>query len=105
MTVKATSSSIQVIARLSLLLDELAAHDEPVRLKTLSSATGLHPSTTFRILASLIEYGFVERGIAGHYCLGARLLQLGNRVHRRIDRSPHVSSHSVTSDEWTEANG
>lgn len=81
---KATSS-IQVIARASRLLDAMAACDEPVSLKTLADATGLHPSTAFRILASLLEHGFVERGMAGHYRLGVRLLQLGNRVYSRLE--------------------
>lgn len=84
---KATSS-IQVIARASRLLDTMAARDEPVSLKTLSDATGLHPSTAFRILASLIEHGFVERGMAGRYRLGVRLLQLGNRVRLDPRREP-----------------
>ena len=75
MTVKATSS-IQVIARLSRLLDTLAAHDEPVSLKTLASATGLHPSTAFRILASLIEHGLVERSANGHYRLGSQAVAI-----------------------------
>lgn len=84
MAAKATSS-IQVIARVSRLLDSLAAHDGPLNLKALADATGLHPSTAFRILASLIEHGFVERSTAGHYWLGVRLLQLGNRVHGQLD--------------------
>ncbi|MFZ1641335.1 MAG: helix-turn-helix domain-containing protein [Candidatus Contendobacter sp.] len=84
MTVKATSS-IQVIDRLSRLLDTLAAHDEPLSLKTLASATSLHPSTAFRILASLIEHGLVERSANGRYRLGARLLHLGHRVRVRLD--------------------
>lgn len=81
---KATSS-IQVIARASRLLDAMAVRDEPVSLKTLSDATGLHPSTAFRILASLVEHGFVERAMAGRYRLGVRLLHLGNRVRGRLD--------------------
>ena len=84
MAAKATSS-IQVLARVNRLLDTIAAHDEPISLKTLSSATGLHPSTAFRILASLIEHGFVERSESGYYRLGVKLLQLGNRVHGRLD--------------------
>jgi DNA-binding IclR family transcriptional regulator len=86
------ASSIQVIARVARLLDTLAAHDEPVSLKTLSTTTGLHPSTAFRILASLIEHGLVERGMVGHYRLGVRLLQLGDCVHRRPDPRREVSS-------------
>ncbi len=79
MTAKATSS-IQVIARLSRLLDAIAAHDEPVSLKTLASAAGLHPSTAFRILASLIEHDLVERDTNGRYRLGVKLPRLGDRA-------------------------
>lgn len=92
-----TTSSIQVIARVARLLDTLAAHDEPISLKTLSGATGLHPSTAFRILASLIEHGFVERSMTGHYRLGSRLLQLGSQVQGRIDR--HSAIRSALSEE------
>jgi DNA-binding IclR family transcriptional regulator len=84
MTAKA-SSSIQVIARLSRLLDAIAAHDEPVSLKTLASATGLHPSTAFRILASLIEHDLVERSANSRYRLGVKLLHLGHCVRGRPD--------------------
>ena len=78
-------SSIQVIDRLSHLLDAIAAHDEPVSLKELAKATSLHPSTAFRILAALTEHGFIERSESGHYRLGVKLLQLGSRVQGRVD--------------------
>ena len=81
---KATSS-IQVIARVARLLETISVHGEPVSLKILAKTTGLHPSTAYRILASLIEHGFVERGEAGRYRLGVKLLQLGNRAQSRLD--------------------
>jgi DNA-binding IclR family transcriptional regulator len=95
MTAKATSS-IQVITRVSRLLDSIAAHDEPVGLKTLSNNTGLHPSTTFRILASLIEHRFVERSESGRYQLGVKLLQLSHRVcgPRGVRREAHSAWES-----------
>ena len=83
-----TTPSIQVIDRAARLLDAMADHDEPVSLKTLASAAGLHPSTAFRILASLIEQDFVERSATGYYRLGMRLQQLGSRVQVRIERRP-----------------
>ena len=78
-------SSIQVIDRLSNLLDAIAMHEDPVSLKILSAETRLHPSTAFRILASLTEHGFVERSPTGQYQLGVKLLQLGSRVQGRLD--------------------
>jgi len=79
------SDSIQVIERLAKLLDVIAAYEDPVSLKILSAETGLHPSTAFRILASLVEYGFVDRTSRGSYQLGAKLMQLGSRVHASVD--------------------
>ncbi len=82
---KESPNSIQVIDRLSQLLDVIAAQDEDVSLKILSAETGLHPSTAFRILASLIDNGLVERTTRGNYQLGIKLMQLGSRVHASVD--------------------
>ena len=85
MNEKKSASSIQVIDRAAALLDAIARYQDPVSLKILSAETGLHPSTTHRILGSLIENRFVEKNAAGHYHLGMRLLQLGIRLHSNID--------------------
>jgi DNA-binding IclR family transcriptional regulator len=82
---KKEPSSIQVIERLSRLLDVIAGHEDPVSLKVLSAETGLHPSTVFRILSSLTEQGFVERTARGNYQLGVKLMQLGSRVSASVD--------------------
>jgi DNA-binding IclR family transcriptional regulator len=67
------------------LLDVLASHQDPVSLKLISEQTGLHPSTTHRILNDLAIGGLVERPQAGSYRLGMRLLELGNLVKARLD--------------------
>ena len=67
------------------LLDVIAASLEPPSLKALSAETGLHASTAFRVLGSLIEHEFVERDEIGRYRLGVRLLQLGRRVRQQLD--------------------
>lgn len=78
-------SSIQVIERMMTLLDVLAESPEPVSLKQLAHATGLHPSTAHRILASMSHARFVERQDGGTYRLGIRLLELGHLVKTRIN--------------------
>jgi DNA-binding IclR family transcriptional regulator len=78
-------SSIQVIDRLSDLLDALARYQGPVSLKILSAETGLHSSTAFRILNSLVDNGFVMRDSNGKYLLGNKLLRLGSRVQAKSD--------------------
>ena len=78
-------SSIQVIDRMAKLLDAIAAYDDSASLKYLSADTGLHPSTAYRILSSLIENNFVTRNNAGEYHLGRKLMELGYRVNIRQD--------------------
>jgi DNA-binding IclR family transcriptional regulator len=67
------------------LLDALSAHSDPVSLKHLARATGLHPSTAHRILNDLVIGRYVDRAdTPGSYRLGMRLLELGNLVKARL---------------------
>lgn len=82
---KPGASSIQVIDRAAHLLDALAAETDSMSLKVLSAETQLHPSTAFRILASLTVHGLVERTGNGRYQLGVKLLKYASRVHEKVD--------------------
>jgi DNA-binding IclR family transcriptional regulator len=77
--------TIQVIERMFALIDVLASREEAVTLKEISERTGLHPSTTHRILNDLATGRFVDRPEAGNYRLGMRLLELGNLVKARLN--------------------
>jgi IclR family acetate operon transcriptional repressor len=77
--------SIQVLERAMSLLDVLARQTDPVPLKELAAATGLHTSTTHRILNDLVVGRYVERVDSGLYQLGMRLLELGSMVKRRLN--------------------
>lgn len=77
--------TIQVLERAMVLIDELARQSEPVALKDLSKATGLHTSTAHRILNDLVVGRYVERVDNGLYRLGMRLLELGSLVRGRLN--------------------
>lgn len=79
------SVAIQVLDRAMNLLDVLAQHTKPVSLKDLAAATGLHASTTHRILNDLVVGRYVDRVDSGMYQLGMRLLELGSLVKRRLN--------------------
>ncbi len=81
----AKTSPIQVIDRMAALLDALAAEGDGASLKVLAAETGLHPSTAFRILASLIEHDFVARDAHGLYRLGPHLLRLAAKARVGVD--------------------
>src|SRR5256885_9574238 len=75
---------IQVIERMTRLLEVLAQHPEPLGLKQIAQYTGLHPSTAHRILSAMSADRLVDRVEPGAYRLGMRLLELGNLVKSRI---------------------
>ena len=77
--------NIQVIERMFALIDVLASREEAISLKEISDRTGLHPSTTHRILNDLAVGRFVDRPESGSYRLGMRLLELGNLVKGRLN--------------------
>jgi DNA-binding IclR family transcriptional regulator len=81
----ATTPTIQVIERLFSLIDVLASREDAISLKEISEKTGLHPSTTHRILNDLTIARYVDRPEAGSYRLGMRLLELGNLVKARLN--------------------
>jgi len=79
-----TKPSVQVLERMFMLIDVLASREEAISLKEISEKTGLHPSTTHRILNDLTIGRFVDRPESGSYRLGMRLLELGNLVKARL---------------------
>ncbi len=82
---RVSGMAIQVLERATCLLDVLAAQPDPVALKDLAQQTGLHPSTTHRILNDLVLARYVERVDSGLYQLGMRLLELGSLVKGRLN--------------------
>ena len=77
-------NSIQVIERMSHLLDALANSPAPASLKQLAHDAGLHPSTAHRILTAMVNERLVERAEQSSYRLGMRLIELGNFAKSRI---------------------
>jgi IclR family KDG regulon transcriptional repressor len=61
--------------------------DHPERgISEISEAIGLHKATTFRILTTLLNSGYIERTSTGEkYRLGLMLSDLGFKVIRRMD--------------------
>jgi DNA-binding IclR family transcriptional regulator len=80
-----STPTVQVIERMFTLIDVLASKEEAMSLKDISEKTGLHPSTTHRILNDLVCGRFVDRPQPGSYRLGMRLLELGNLVKGRLN--------------------
>jgi IclR family acetate operon transcriptional repressor len=73
-----------LVRSVSRALDVIEALDaESLGLAELGRRTGLRPSTTHRMLATLSERGYVRRRPSGQYELGIRASALGSRLRVR----------------------
>jgi IclR family acetate operon transcriptional repressor len=72
-------SSIQSVARALTLLETIAELGGETTLSRLASRTGLNISTCHHLLATLVQRGFVSKGLGRRgYALGARILYLSH---------------------------
>lgn len=66
-----------VLGRVFDILDCLSGPEADQSITSLCDQTGLPPATVHRLLATLVEWGAVERSGRGQYRLGMRLWRLG----------------------------
>jgi len=85
-----SKNSIQVIERMTRLLDALADASAPASLKHLAQRAALHPSTAHRILTAMVNDRMVERVEQGSYRLGMRLIELGILAKTRVSVREHA---------------
>ncbi len=90
-----------VLGRAFDILDCFFTSESEQTISTLCHQTGLPPATVHRMLASLVEWGAIERTSRGHYRLGMRLWRLGwgvpgARQVRDVARPHMVDLYSAT---------
>jgi len=98
-------SSIQSVARALTLLETIAELGGETTLSRLASRTGLNISTCHHLLATLVQRGFVTKGLGRRgYALGARILYLSHvcmqvdlprRAQSALDRINHTTGETV----------
>jgi DNA-binding IclR family transcriptional regulator len=103
-TSEARSGTVQSVARSIRLLEEIARSAE-IGLIELAKRTGLRPSTAHRLLATLIDCGYVVQGpYSNRYRLGHRVAALTGTIEDRLARlraaaRPAMAELSETYDE------
>ena len=103
-TTTPSGSPVQAVARALALLEAVADRGE-ARLVEVAREVGLHPSTAHRLLASLIDCGYVMQSpVSGRYRVGRRLQELASRSDARDARlrsvaRPHLEAIRAAVDE------
>jgi len=85
-TREAGSSNVRAVERALQILGSFD-HRHPERgISEIAKAVGLHKATTYRIVTTLLSYGYLERAEDGQrYRLGMTLASLGFTAMRRTD--------------------
>ena len=76
---------VQVLERALSILETLAQAEKGYGLVEVANRTDLHPSTAYRLLATLVNHGFVSHDEeTGHYRIGLKAFEVGSAF-----RLPH----------------
>src|SRR5438132_8947214 len=77
---------IQVIDRAVEILDCFSFDHPAFSVSEIAAKTGLHKSTTHRILMALEHHGLIQQTPeTGHYHLGVKLFRLGSQAVARLN--------------------
>ena len=88
---------MQSVERALVLLDTLAEQNNGLTLTELCKLVDLHPSTAYRLLATLLEHEYVRQDKRSKvYRLGFRLLRVGQAANEQLDLSDEATEDLET---------
>lgn len=101
---RSTPGSVQSIDRVLEILETLSTAPLGMSLSDLAAATGLHISTTHRLVNVLTEHGYaLKDSSSGKYRLTLRTFEIGSRVSSVWNllsaAKPHLDELAATSQE------
>ncbi len=77
--------TVQSVERVLNIIEAMADHGGPINLGDLAEKVGLKPSTTHRLLNTLLVRGFVEQDEDSRYKLSLKLFYIGNAAADSTD--------------------
>lgn len=79
-------NTVQSVERAMLILDKLSEYKEGAGISKISKEIGLHKTTVYRLLSTLVQCGYAEKTIGNdNYKLGVKILHLAYNVLDRMD--------------------
>jgi DNA-binding IclR family transcriptional regulator len=79
------AKTVQSVERVLNIIEALAEHGSPMNLGDLAEKVGLKPSTTHRLLNTLLVRGFVDQNDDSRYKLSLKLFYIGNAAALATD--------------------
>jgi DNA-binding IclR family transcriptional regulator len=88
-TIEPREIKVKTVEKTLTILEILAEQNKPLSLTLLGRLSKLSLSTTYRLLNTLCQSGFIERELStGHYKLGLKAFLIGNAALQNIELRP-----------------
>lgn len=77
--------NVQSVDRALVILETLSMHTKGLGVGEISEKTDLHKSTAHRLLATLVDKGYVKQNKQNDYQLTLKLFELGSKLVEELD--------------------
>ncbi|MFW5981047.1 MAG: IclR family transcriptional regulator [bacterium] len=84
---------VQSIDRAFNIIEKLIESDKSLGVTDLSNSLGLHKSTVYRLLATLVYRGYVEQDENNRYKIGLKLFEVGGIALNKMDLRKKVKPY------------
>jgi IclR family acetate operon transcriptional repressor len=84
---------VQSVSRALAILREVACSSDGLTVQEISSRLELRPPTTYHLVHTLADEGFLGRGDRGRYRLGSGVASLAQALRRQITPPTHLLPH------------
>lgn len=92
---------VQSIDRALDIIEKLVKGEKSMGVTEISDSLGLHKSTVYRLLATLVYRGYVEQDENGAYKVGLKLFEIGGNVLNKMDLRKRIKPYLINLQEET----
>ncbi|MFW6264969.1 MAG: IclR family transcriptional regulator [Bacillota bacterium] len=86
---------VQSIDRAFDIIEKLVEADRSLGVTDISNSLGLHKSTVYRLLATLVYRGYVDQDEYNRYKVGLKLFEVGGTVLNKMDLRKKIKPYLI----------
>ena len=92
---KKNKNTIPILEKSLDVMEYIAASETPVRLPELQENLGIAQASCYRIVATLVHRGWLEKYSGNRYEIAAGMARVADKTRFRLEKYKHLQQHGI----------